>query len=53
MLRNYFTIALRGLLKNKSFSFVNVAGLSIGLAGVITRNHQLVGFLATARAELF
>jgi putative ABC transport system permease protein len=36
MLRNYFTIALRSLLKNKTFSFINVAGLSIGLAGVIT-----------------
>jgi putative ABC transport system permease protein len=36
MLRNYFTIALRGFLKNKDFSFINIAGLSIGLAGVIT-----------------
>lgn len=36
MLRNYFTIALRSLLKNNTFSFINVVGLSIGLAGVIT-----------------
>lgn len=36
MLRNYFTIALRGILKSKVFSFINIAGLSIGLATVIT-----------------
>ncbi len=32
MLRNYFTIALRNLRKNKLHSFINLAGLSIGLA---------------------
>src|SRR4051812_27483235 len=32
MLRNYFKIAWRNLLKNKSFSFINIMGLSIGIA---------------------
>ncbi len=31
MLRHYFTIAFRNLYKHKVFSFINIAGLSIGL----------------------
>lgn len=32
MLRNYFKIAIRNLLKNKVFSFINIAGLAVGMA---------------------
>ena len=32
MLRNYFIVTLRNLLKNKTYSFINIAGLSIGIA---------------------
>jgi len=32
MLKNYFTTAWRNLLKNKTHSFVNIAGLSAGMA---------------------
>ncbi|MDX1939263.1 MAG: ABC transporter permease [Saprospiraceae bacterium] len=32
MLRNYFKIAWRNLLKNKVFSFINITGLATGLA---------------------
>lgn len=32
MLRNYFKIALRSLLKNTTYSFINIAGLSVGIA---------------------
>lgn len=32
MIRNYFKIAWRTLMKNKVFSFINIFGLSIGLA---------------------
>lgn len=32
MLKNYFKIALRNLARNKIYSFINIAGLSIGLA---------------------
>ena len=32
MLQNYLKIALRNLLRNKVYSFINIAGLSIGLA---------------------
>jgi len=32
MLKNYFIIALRNLKKHKGFSFINIAGLSVGIA---------------------
>lgn len=35
MLKNYFTIAWRNLLRNKGFSFINISGLSIGMAVAI------------------
>lgn len=34
MIRNYFKTAWRNLWKNKSYSFINVIGLAIGLAAV-------------------
>ena len=35
MLKNYIKIAIRSLIKNKIYSFINLAGLSIGLACVL------------------
>jgi len=35
MLSNYFKIAWRNLWKNKSFSFINILGLSIGIASAL------------------
>lgn len=32
MIRNYFTFALRNLLKNKVSSFINICGLAVGMA---------------------
>ncbi len=32
MLRSYFIFTLRNLLKNKTYSFINITGLSIGIA---------------------
>jgi putative ABC transport system permease protein len=32
MLKNYFTTAFRNLARNKIYSFINIAGLSLGLA---------------------
>ncbi|MCP5062716.1 MAG: ABC transporter permease [Ignavibacteriae bacterium] len=32
MLKNYFKIALRNIIRNKVFSFINIVGLSIGIA---------------------
>ena len=32
MLNSYFKIALRNLLRNKGFSFINIAGLAIGMS---------------------
>ncbi|MEZ5198583.1 MAG: ABC transporter permease, partial [Bacteroidales bacterium] len=32
MIKNYFKLAIRQLLKNKSFSIINIIGLAIGLA---------------------
>ncbi len=31
MLKNYFKLAWRTLMKNKIFSFINIFGLSVGL----------------------
>ena len=31
MLKNYFTIALRGLARNKTYAFINIAGLGLGI----------------------
>jgi putative ABC transport system permease protein len=35
MFRNYFKIALRNLLKNRGYSFINIGGLAVGLAAAI------------------
>ncbi|MEL6593858.1 MAG: ABC transporter permease, partial [Bacteroidota bacterium] len=35
MIRNYFKIAWRNLLKNRGFSLINIAGLGIGIAACI------------------
>jgi len=32
MLKNYLTIALRNLLRHKGYSFINIAGLTLGMA---------------------
>jgi len=35
MLKNYFKIAFRNLIKNKVYSFINISGLAIGMAVAI------------------
>jgi ABC-type antimicrobial peptide transport system permease subunit len=35
MLKNFFRIAWRNLLRNKAFSFINISGLAIGMAAAI------------------
>ena len=35
MLKNYFKITIRSLLKNSVYSFINITGLSIGIASSI------------------
>ena len=35
MIQNYLKIALRNLVKNKVFSFINIAGLAVGLASTM------------------
>jgi hypothetical protein len=32
MFRNYFIVAIRNLLRNKTFSFINITGLALGMA---------------------
>lgn len=47
MLKNYIKIALRNIVKNKIYSFVNISGLAIGLASC------LIIFLAIANELSF
>ena len=35
MIKTYFKIGFRALLRNKSYAFINVAGLALGLAACI------------------
>ena len=35
MIRNYFKTAWRNLMKNKIFSIINIAGLSVGMAACL------------------
>ena len=35
MWRNYWTVALRALAKNRTYSIINIAGLAIGMAACI------------------
>ena len=35
MFKNYFKTAWRNLMKNKTFSLINIAGLSIGIAACL------------------
>ncbi len=35
MIKNYFKVAVRNLLRNKGFSFINISGLAIGMASAI------------------
>src|SRR6516225_1915355 len=35
MLKNYLLVAFRNLSKNKAFSFINIAGLAIGMAACL------------------
>jgi putative ABC transport system permease protein len=32
MLKNYFTIAIRSMMRNKAYSIINITGLSVGIA---------------------
>lgn len=43
MFNNYFKIALRNINKNRAFSFINIFGLAIGLAGCLLI-YQYVSF---------
>ena len=38
MIKNYFTIAFRNLIKNKLFSFINIIGLAIGITACLLIN---------------
>jgi putative ABC transport system permease protein len=33
MFKNFFTITYRNIIRSKGFSFINISGLAIGMAG--------------------
>lgn len=35
MFRNYFTVALRNIIRHRLYSFINIAGLAVGLTCLI------------------
>src|SRR5260370_8147933 len=35
MLKNYLTVALRNILRNKAFSVINILGLAIGISSAL------------------
>src|SRR5687767_14900342 len=35
MIKNYFKVALRNIIRRKGYSFINIAGLAIGIAACI------------------
>src|SRR5260221_7355757 len=35
MIKNYFITAWRNLVRGKSFSFINISGLAVGMAGAV------------------
>jgi putative ABC transport system permease protein len=35
MWRNYMTVGIRALVKNKTYAFINIFGLAIGLAACL------------------
>ncbi|MEO9968192.1 MAG: ABC transporter permease [Reichenbachiella sp.] len=41
MLKNYFNVAFRSLLKNRLYSFINIFGLAIGIAAFLLINHYV------------
>ena len=51
MLFNYFKIAVRNLFRHKAFSFLNIAGLTVGIAAaliiflVVTFELSLIPFM--------
>jgi len=51
MLKNYLTIAWRNILKNKGISFINVAGLALGIACSLLIFLWVDGEMSTDRAQ--
>ena len=35
MLKNYFIVAIRNMARNKGYTFINIAGLAIGMAATV------------------
>ena len=49
MIRNYFKIAFRNLFRHKSFSFINISGLTIGLVAFLAISLYVVDELSYDR----
>jgi len=52
LLKNYFKIAVRHLLKRKSFTLINIFGLTLGLASVMTLGLLIYKYYTTDNIQV-
>ncbi len=52
MIRNFFLATIRNISRNKGFTFINVAGLAIGLAASLMITISCKRYASSQRASL-
>lgn len=52
MLKNYFKVAWRNLMKNKIFSFINIFGLTVGLTNILSLRSIIISESAVRELQL-
>jgi hypothetical protein len=53
MLKNYLTIAIRNLIRNKVFSLINIIGLAVGMAiNMYSSSKAMIAFMRMQTASI-